>query len=228
MVKKLCFIFCLLCSVSWIQAATFTVSNTNGTVVAGSFSKAIADANAAGAGPHTIIFSIANSTIISTDFNLYQLTASGITIDATGRNIVFTGSSVTVITYGITINNAATNTTIKGLTFSNFSGTCVRVMATSGTKITGCRFGTVADASASTNTAMAYGVHVNGASGVNIGGNSVADRNYFADASSAALYILSSDNIIITGNYFGINNTGNTLFADPNGSSIYLSNCTNS
>ncbi len=112
-----------------IFATTFTVTNLNDSG-AGSLRQAIIDANAAGAGPHTINFAVSGTIPISS--SLPAIANSGITIDG--------GGTITINAQGGDINRDiftinASNTTVKGFTLQN-TGTQVFQVASGLSNVT--------------------------------------------------------------------------------------------
>lgn len=97
-------------------AGVFPVTNGNN-AGAGSLRQAILDANAAGAGPHNITFSVAGVIGITT--SLPAITVSGVTIDG-GGTVIISGPAPTNNTVTLfLLNTGANNTTIKGMTLQN-------------------------------------------------------------------------------------------------------------
>lgn len=111
----------LLVSANLVFAATFTVTNLNDSG-AGSLRQAMIDANAAGAGPHTINFVVSGTILINS--SLPAIANSGITIDG-GGNITIDAQGGDINRDIFTIN--ASNTTIKGFTVQKTGTQCFEV-----------------------------------------------------------------------------------------------------
>ncbi|WP_185096823.1 Calx-beta domain-containing protein [Chitinophaga barathri] len=98
------------------MADTFPVTNTND-AGPGSFRQAILDANAAGAGPHSIVFNVHGQITLSSGFP--AITANTLTIDGQNKITLFcTGSNIAVNPFAID----ADNTTVRNFTIQNNGG----------------------------------------------------------------------------------------------------------
>ena len=100
------------------EAAVFTVSNLND-AGAGSLRQAITDANAAGAGPHTIQFSVSGTVLLASE--LPFITNAGITIDG-GNNITISANVGDVDRDVLKLGAGANNTVIRNLILQNTGG----------------------------------------------------------------------------------------------------------
>lgn len=100
---------------SLVQANTFTVSTTANTG-AGSLRQAITDANAAGAGPHSITFTTSGTIALASA--LPAINVSGVTLDGAGAITISGTGSINLLSLGA----GASNATIKGVTLQNTNG----------------------------------------------------------------------------------------------------------
>ena len=179
----------LLC-INSIQAATYTVSNTNDSG-AGSLRQAITDANA-NAGADAITFTIDNDSTIIVSSLLPVITGRTI-IDASNK----TGITVTQagsLAYGFRFNANADASRLSGLTIANFKDQAVLIISGAQNITIGVNCGGAPDS-------QQANIFINNGSGestdaaVNIEGNS----NYFY------------------GNYVGTNSGGATIENKPHG-----------
>ena len=116
--KRISQIIALLLITASSYAANFTVTRADGngwTAQAGSFLAAINAANGAGAGPHTIVFSIPDNSTIVVDAPIPTLSASNVTIDGTTKNLTIRRNA----NWGTALKIAGNNNTIANLTFVN-------------------------------------------------------------------------------------------------------------
>ncbi|MBK7872688.1 MAG: right-handed parallel beta-helix repeat-containing protein [Saprospiraceae bacterium] len=104
-------------------ATTFTVTNLLDSG-AGSLRQAIIDANAAGAGPHSIVFSA--SGIIPIGSPLPAITNADITIDG-GNNITVDAQGGNINRDIFTLNNGANNTIIKNITLEGTGTEAIQI-----------------------------------------------------------------------------------------------------
>ncbi|MFC7525540.1 Calx-beta domain-containing protein, partial [Parapedobacter sp. GCM10030251] len=126
--KRICLIVVVLCSVShqMAYADTFPVTNTND-AGPGSLRQAILDANAAGAGPHEIVFNVHGQ--ITTQSSLPTITAKKLLID--GKNRITINSPFTnAVNNPFVIN--ADSVTVRNFTLTNNGDINVDILA--GTK----------------------------------------------------------------------------------------------
>lgn len=189
----------------------FTVTN-DGDAGPGSLRQAILDANAAGAGPHTINFAIPGPgptiTLKSPLPHLEEQTfvdglSQGLFVEIYGNN---------VFGAGLTID--APNSTVRGLVINGFDGTGILINATAhGTTIQSNYIGTSRDRqSAVPNTLTGILVL---SSGNKIGGDGPIDGNLISGNRLSGIHVQYSINNSILGNYIGTNVFGNA--AIPNG-----------
>ncbi|XZF16521.1 LamG-like jellyroll fold domain-containing protein [Chitinophagaceae bacterium MMS25-I14] len=108
------------------KANTYTVTNGND-AGAGSLRQAIINANAGGAGPHSIIFTISGTINLASA--LPAITNAGITLD--GGNTVTVSANVTtdVARNILTINAGGNNTVIKNVVLQNTGSNAITIAA---------------------------------------------------------------------------------------------------
>lgn len=191
-------LFVLLCFPLCAQAATFTVSNTNGSG-AGSLRQAILDANANGVIPaDTIAFNIPGSGphLIAIGSRL-PVVGGGVTIDGfsqpgssantraagAGSNavlrIVLHGGGSPQGTVGLVLDGTASRrAVVQGLVINNLLGTAAHgIEIRNGAIVRGCHIGTNPAGTASS-TLQGSAIRVlAGASGITLGGATTADLN---------------------------------------------------
>jgi hypothetical protein len=218
--RRLPLAFLLSLAASSLAAATFTVTNTNDSG-AGSLRQAITDANAGGAGPHTIVFDITGSGVqtIAVASNLPLATSSGgLTIDGTTQP-GYAGTPVIAL--------ACANTNVFAFNFTS-AGTVV------GLSIGGCGAGVLAGSGGGPITVRSsyLGVGPDGATAVpNLTGVSVshvaftiggapADRNILSGNTSNGIFVGAFAGGTIQQNYIGTDVTGTV--AVPNSVGIHL------
>jgi hypothetical protein len=214
----------LLCVRSRVQAATFTVTNTNDSG-AGSLRQAIADANGS-AGPHTIAFAIPGSdpgcdasgvcTIAPMSYmgfinptvliDGYTQPGSSVNTLAQGTNavlkIVLSAANVSNQScFGIT-----GTTTVRGIVFSGFWNNAVNSVGGTGTRVTGCFFGVEADGQTPNpcNTCLTNFADT----GMTVGGPNPADRNLFGAADN--VLVNAGGNLTVQNNLIGTDAAGTT------------------
>lgn len=151
--SRILFIMLFLCAAFGASATTFPVTNTND-AGSGSLRQAIIDVNAAGAGPHNIIFNVYGQiTILS---SLPQITKSNVTID--GQNKITLNSNGTdpiINPFDIKANNV----TIRNFNLTNNGDIDVIIRAnTTGVTVEGI------STSSTTGNYLNAGVYVEGAS----------------------------------------------------------------
>ncbi|MBP8296129.1 MAG: hypothetical protein KAX84_08475, partial [Burkholderiales bacterium] len=203
------------------HAATFTVTSTAASG-AGSLADAITQANNT-AGADTINFGIAGTgvKVLTPPLNGYPtvtdtLVINGYTQAGAVENTAAAGATNAVLrievngtvvtTPGSDILRVDAPTTVRGLAFGNIQTSIVgiRVLAGgAGSSIRGCFVGTNAAGVASSN-----GNGVSVAAATQIGSSAPADRNLFADLSTAVF--VSGSGTLIQGNLFGTFANGTT------------------
>ena len=189
-------ILALLFFASTAQAANFVVSNTSvyeswAAPVAGSLRKALEDAAAAGAGPHTITFNfgaLGNNPVFTftgweytgDPISTFVLNGTNVTLDGlTGRPV---GGSVTFTSTpsaaGQVFRMQGTNNSIKGITFTAL-------------------------------TNIAYGLRVTGS------GHTI-EQNSFINGTGYGMYMTATLNAIVYNNLFENNALGGMLLENSN------------
>ncbi len=206
-------------------ANTYTVTTTADSG-AGSLRQAILDANG-NAGADTIVFNITGSGVQTitpatalptiTDavtINGYsqsgasantngpsQGTNAVIRIEIDGENIGFGNSGLTV---------GATNVTIRGLAINRCNEAGIYVNSSGGGTVIAGNFLGTDPAGATRPGAQQYGVEIEGAAGVIVGGTNPADRNVLSanDAAHVVVGDNGGNNTIVQGNLIGTDATG--------------------
>jgi len=220
--RAFCAAVVVLLASSPSRATTFTVTNTLDSG-AGSLRQAITDANAGGAGPHTIAFSIAGGGVhtISTTTGLptIQISSGGVTIDGTTQP-GYSGSPLIDLVCGDMSQfgfqfSFGSGGTVKGLAIGNCS---YGIIASSAGQITikASRIGT--DAAGTTAVPNFTGIYVTGSS-VTIGGTVAADRNIISGNTSYGID-LGTTGGTIQDDFIGTDLTGTVAL--PNGRGIEL------
>lgn len=117
--KNILITFSLIISSFGVFATDFFVTSTVGnewTTVAGSFTRALADANAAGVGPHNIIFDASlNGQTIIVNTSIPDLTNNQVTIDGLGQNITISRNTI----FGPALRISGNQNIVSNLTFIN-------------------------------------------------------------------------------------------------------------
>ena len=215
-----------------LNAATFTVTNTNATG-AGSLFQAITDLNASGSGSNTIAFAVGSGPISIKPGSLPPVSKS-VVIDGTtqpgygGTPIVELDGSNCTIHGCIGLRIFGGNSVIKGLVVNNYSnhdnvqglGAAAGIsLASGGNSVAGCYIGTdIAGANVKKND---VGIRIeNGANSNTIGTSSAsaATRNLISGNDSGIesdwSQTVSTSGTIIRGNSFGFNAAGAPLLAN--------------
>lgn len=210
-------------NVSPVEAATFTVTNTND-AGAGSLRQAILDANATpgadtiefaipGVGPHTIA-PVSSLPVITSPVTIDGYTQPGASentnlIDQASNaalRIVLDGSSAGAAN-GLTVQ---ANSTIKGLAIGRFSGNGIEVQgAGSNSTIQGNYIGLDVTGSVSHGNG-GHGLFFTGSTGNLIGGTLPAHRNVISGNSgiSGIRFTAGSPANLVQGNFIGTDATG--------------------
>jgi parallel beta-helix repeat protein len=213
-------------------ATTITVQNTNDAGL-GSLRQAILDANAlpnvnriefdigSSCGPRNIVLSSPLPTITN------PVVIDGYTQPGAVRNSQAVGSNGTICIAitggGSVVNGISTGTgddvsvTIDGIGFGGFSLTAVNLAGGNGHRFVGSQIGGQIGPAATPLTlapsvnGLAVGslIFATGADGVEIGGDTPAERNVFSDATDAAILLGSgAEDSRIEGNYIGVGPSG--------------------
>jgi hypothetical protein len=211
---------CVALAAAPVSAATFTVTTTADSGP-GSLRQAITDANAGGAGPHTIVFDIPGSGVqtIALATNLPLATSTGgLTIDGTTQP-GYAGTPVIAI--------SCANTNVFAFNFTK-AGTVL------GLSIGGCGAGVTAGSGGGPISVKSsyLGVGPDGATAVpNLTGVSVshvaftiggapADRNILSGNTSSGIFVGAFTSGTIQNNYVGTDVTGTVAL--PNDIGIHL------
>jgi len=202
-------------------AATFTVTNANDSG-AGSLRQAITDANGAGAGPHSVTFSITGSGVhaiaLSSALPTITVASGGLTVDGTTQS-GYAGTPVIAVTCTSNFSGfvfSGSEGTIKGLSIGGCQTAVSSGSATGPIVVKACHLGV--DAAGTTAVPNGSGIEV-AAVTVNIGGPSAADRNIISGNSGDGIN-LNGGVGTLQNNYIGTDATGTV--AIPNGSGITL------
>ncbi len=223
MSRKRPVLFCLVAGLlsCAVFAATFSVTNANDSG-AGSLRQAILDANAGGAGPHSITFAIpgpgVHTIALASGLPSITVASGGLTIDATtqtgyaGSPLVFVKSSGGMFS-GFFFEGAGGGT-VRGLAIG---GCLVGVGADVPVPVTvqACYIGT--DATGTTAVPNGSGIQVASAL-LTVGGPTAADRNVISGNISYGIG-LNAGGGTIQNNLIGTDVTGTVAL--PNGTGIY-------
>lgn len=233
-------IWSLLGSVHYVQAATYTVSNTNDSG-SGSLRQAIIDANATSIAD-TIVFNIPgdgkkqiipNSPMpaITQPVTINGTTQTCSSCGANEPRIELSGNGAGNDAIGLRITGNGTGSTIRGMIINRFSSNGIFLDSGSNT-IVGNYIGTNADGTAAAanggdGIGIFSGTNLVDASNNTIGGTVAADRNVISGNSQNGIGITAQDggtasSNTITGNYIGTNASGTS--AIPNGGDGILIN----
>jgi hypothetical protein len=197
-------------------AQTFVVTSTSNSGP-GTLRQAIMDANSS-PGLDNITFNISGTGIKTITISSVLPTITGpVVLDGTtqpgysGTPLILIHGSGTSEAVKVT----AGGTTLKGLTFGNFSGTtadgAVNFSVMGGNVVTACSFGIRGDnvTDRISNDALVF----SGISNNRVGGSTPAERNYFGadDFNQGVLLKSGASNNRITGNWFGVAPNGNGI-----------------
>ncbi len=173
-----------------------------------------------GVGPgDTINFGV--DGIIALDSRLPTIITNNLTIDATSRNVIISGTNAGPDANGLVILNAQ-SVTIRGLQIVNFTGTAdftghaIWITGTDATSntVAGCYLGTDRDSTAGLGNRVGLVIEA-GASRNTVGGSTAADRN-IVSGNMIGVVIAYTGTMYneVVGNYIGTNVTG--MAALPN------------
>ena len=201
-------IACLGLPATRMAGATFTVTTTNDSG-AGSLRQAITDANAGGAGPHTIVFDIPGSGVqtiaVSSTMPLASV-AGGLTVDGTTQS-GYAGTpliAVVCANTGVTVFNFTSAGTVQGLSI----GGCANGL------IAGSGGGPITIKSSYLGIAPDGTTAVPNLTGVSLShvaftvGGAPADRNVISGNTSYGILVGASAGGTIQNNYVGTDVTG--------------------
>lgn len=211
-----------------VNAATFTVSNTNNSG-AGSLRQAVTDANST-IGSDTISFSVGSGNIqIALQSPLppiiYPVTIDGSTQSGyAGSPIVeISGSSAGVNAQGLRVTGSAAGSSIKGLIINRFSAQGIFI-DTNNVTVTNSYIGTNASGNAPAGNAgdgiaIFSGTSLASANGNIIGGVNASDRNVISGNGGNGIGITAqvggtANSNLIRGNYVGTNAAGTGAIAN--------------
>ena len=220
-----------------VNAATFTVTNTNDTG-AGSLRQAITSANGTAA-IDTIEFDIPGSGVKTiAPLTVLPTITQPLIIDGTTQTgwsvgnlvIEIDGSNLSGTTArGLSFNSIPTSAAqsfVRGLIINRFLGAGIYIETASNITIEGCILGT--DATTVEDRGNARGIDLNAGGileNIIIGGNTAAERNIIS-GNSLGINTSGGDNIVITGNYIGTNKTGTIALPNSSGIQMLSSFCT--
>ncbi len=173
-------------------------------------------------GINIINFNISNQTISpNSQLPAISDTTGATIIDGIGKNITIDGSSC-IDCDGFRITSA--NNEIKGLTIINFNSddyAGIRITGTQATSnsITGCKLGNNGTVASENYNGI---VIESGAKSNIIGGSTSDERNIISGnrSNGILIYGAGTNSNLITGNYIGLNSTGNSAIANGNGIQI--------
>jgi hypothetical protein len=192
-----------------LQAATFTVINTNASG-AGSLQQAILDANAS-AGADVISFNIASGGLTISPTNALPTIIEPLTIDGSTQSgfagapiIELNGASAGAAVDGLKI--ATSNSLIRALVINRFLGDQIEITNGANNTIEGCYLGLnlagLTDASTGLN-----GILLTNSFNNTIGGLNATNRNYISGNNQSGIHLGGSvtTNNVLLGNYIGLN-----------------------
>jgi hypothetical protein len=215
-----------------VQAAIFTVTNTND-AGAGSFRQAIIDANSAG-GLDTIDFSIGGGGLQTiTPTSVLPTITSPVLIDGwtqpgfAGTPLIeLSGASVPLNTNALTLGAGSGGSTIRGLIINRYAGTgaTIRCFGSSNNVIVGNYLGTDPTGTATFGAgARGLGIFIQ-TSGNRVGGTALADRNLISGNQPDGIQITGAGATgnLVQGNYIGLDVGGTVDLGNVNtGIAIY-------
>ncbi|MEA2464917.1 MAG: trimeric autotransporter adhesin, partial [Acidobacteriota bacterium] len=222
LIRRIALLLCLLALP--LSAATFTVTSSNDSGP-GTLRQAILDANALGAGPHTIAFNIAPAGLhtITPLTELPAVKASQTLLDATTQPgytgvpiIEISGARAGFGPNGLSIDGASSR--VQGFVVNGFEGGAGVYVTAPGVKVMNNYAGL--DADGTSVIPNFHGVACNdGCSAIEIGSPAGNDRNVISGNQHAGISINSAgpDNNIIRSNYIGTDATGMLARGNPTG-----------
>ncbi|MEA2464186.1 MAG: hypothetical protein QOJ98_1933, partial [Acidobacteriota bacterium] len=222
MIRRIALLFCLLALP--LSAATFTVTSADDSGP-GTLRQAILDANAFGAGPHTIAFDIASAGRLHTITPLTPLpvlTAAQTLLDATTQP-GYTGAPIVELSgqfagagaHGLSIDGASSR--VRGFVVNGFEGGAAVYVTAPGVEVMNNYLGL--DADGATAIPNFNGVScTDGCSAIGIGSPAGNDRNVISGNLGAGIAVVSAGTgNSIRANYIGTDATGTLARGNLNG-----------
>ena len=213
---------------SFVEAATFTVSNLNNSGV-GSFRQAIISANGT-TGADIINFSVSGTIAITGGLPGFS---DIVTIDgSTAPGYVACGAPVISLdggggsANGMQFFAGASGSSIIALNVRNFQFNGIQFIGSSNNTVRGCYIGTDASRNVASSNGQ-NGVQIEGGGTNNmIGGSGPCDGNVIAGNNGTGIAIITTTNTTIAGNNIGVGANGTSAVGNS-GNGIYMFSGTN-